>query len=100
MSFARAFATTMQAEGGYVNNPKDSGGETYMGIARDHHPWWVGWTIVDDLRARKKPLSTSAELSDLVREFYRREFWERLKCDLIDPVSEAVASVNRPSPPP
>ena len=91
MSFTRAFATTMQREGGYINNPQDSGGETYMGIARNHHPWWVGWTIIDELIAHQEPLSLSVELSQLVRDFYRSEFWDRLKCGLIDPVSEAVA---------
>lgn len=91
MSFTRAFATTMQREGGYINNPKDSGGETYMGIARNHHPWWEGWTIIDELIAHQEPLSLSVELSQLVRDFYRSEFWDRLKCGLIDPVSEAVA---------
>ena len=42
MSFDRAFVTTMQSEGGYVNNPKDPGGETYMGISRNNYPHWQG----------------------------------------------------------
>ena len=31
-SFTKAFAKTVAAEGGYVNNPNDKGGETYMGM--------------------------------------------------------------------
>jgi len=30
--FASAFAATMKAEGGYVNDPQDPGGETYNNI--------------------------------------------------------------------
>lgn len=91
MSFVRAFATTMQSEGGYVNNPKDPGGETYMGISRNNFPYWAGWAIVDELIANQEPLTLSVELSQLVRDFYQGEFWDRLKCGLVDPVSEAVA---------
>lgn len=33
--FNSAFKITMGNEGGYANNPDDSGGETYAGIARN-----------------------------------------------------------------
>lgn len=91
MSFEKAFASTMQSEGGYANNPKDKGGETYMGIARKHHPEWQGWPIVDACLRHGEPLTLADGLADLVREFYRAEFWRPLQCHLIDPVSEAVA---------
>jgi lysozyme family protein len=32
--FKTAFEVTMKAEGGYVNDPDDPGGETYKGSAR------------------------------------------------------------------
>ena len=91
MSFERAFAATMQHEGGYVNDPADPGGETYMGVARNHHPKWPGWPIIDECLRHGEPLSLAEGLTDLVREFYRAEFWRPLRCHLIDPVSEAVA---------
>ena len=31
---------TLETEGGYVNDPSDSGGETYCGIARNSNPNW------------------------------------------------------------
>jgi len=89
MSFEHAFATTMQDEGGYANNPKDKGGETYMGIARTMHPDWLGWPLIDECLRHGDPLSLDP---DLVREFYHTEFWQPLRCHLIDPVSAAVAA--------
>lgn len=91
MSFDRAFAATMQSEGGYVNNPKDPGGETYMGIARTRHPYWPGWAIVDECRADGEALSMAPGLTEAVRQFYKEEFWVKMRCPMIDQVSEAVA---------
>jgi lysozyme family protein len=31
----------------YVNDPNDSGGETYAGISRRYHPDWDGWAMID-----------------------------------------------------
>ncbi len=57
MSFVNAFAATMQHEQGYANNTKDTGGETFMGIARNKHPQWAGWPIVDACRKAGQALS-------------------------------------------
>ena len=40
-------SNTLETEGYYVNDPSDSGGETYCGIARNSNPKWQGWKIVD-----------------------------------------------------
>lgn len=37
----------VKAEGRYVNNPSDPGGETYCGISRVYHPAWPGWATID-----------------------------------------------------
>ncbi|MDR1034997.1 MAG: hypothetical protein LBT40_00015 [Deltaproteobacteria bacterium] len=34
-----------EMEGGWANNPADSGGETFRGIARNFHKSWPGWAI-------------------------------------------------------
>jgi len=88
MSFARAFSTTMQIEGGHA---VVDGHETYMGIDRTKHPLWPGWPIIDECLRNSVPLSMAPDLADLVREFYRTEFWQPLRCHLIDPVSAEVA---------
>lgn len=91
MSFDQAFANTMQHEQGYANNPKDKGGETYMGIARNRHPEWAGWLLVDACLKAGRPLSLEREITVLVRDFYRKEFWAGVRCHQVDPMSEEVA---------
>lgn len=100
MSFDKAFARTAQFEGGYANNPNDLGGETYAGIARNHHLSWAGWVIIDHIKARvkttsraelNKELLDSDNLKSAVREFYRNHFWTAPKLNLVDEVSPDVA---------
>ena len=59
-------------EGGYKLHKVagDSGGLTYAGIARNYHPRWPGWKLID------AGITSSIELSRLVREFYVDEFWQ------------------------
>jgi len=38
MSFEKCFAFTIGEEGGYVNHPKDKGGETKWGISKNQYP--------------------------------------------------------------
>ena len=107
--FSAAFARTMGHEGGYANNPRDNGGETYKGIARQRHPKWSGWAIVDGVKSNmvKQPfygtpeysrwvaylnsqLAGSPLLQKSVSEFYRINFWvagiedQRLAEELFD----------------
>ncbi|PIE57140.1 MAG: hypothetical protein CSA34_00415 [Desulfobulbus propionicus] len=91
MGFGKAFAAVMQHEGGYSNNPEDKGGETYMGIARNRHPGWFGWEMVDRIRAEGGTLSLDDDLTEAVTAFYRVEFWLGMGCETIDQLSEAVA---------
>jgi len=84
--FYIAFKETIKKEGGYVNDPKDSGGETFMGIARKIHLEWDGWIIVD---ASKKHIKSDAGLSgmllanecliELVENLYVKKYWNRIK---------------------
>lgn len=95
--FTRAYSRTMGHEGGWVNNPADTGGETYKGISRNNWPGWGGWKYIDGAKAqmtRQPDFGTSAyyawvkylnkslaalnALQALVAEFYRANFWKRL----------------------
>lgn len=73
MGFAEAFAALIGNEGGYVNNPKDPGGETMWGItarvARAHG--YTGEML--DL-----PLETAQEIA-------RVTYWDPYHCDEFDP---------------
>lgn len=83
--FMPAFERMIQNEGGFklVNVPADRGGQTYAGIARNYHPGWPGWRLIDggDLQ--------NPSLSSLVVDFYRTRFWDRLAGDRIE--SQMVA---------
>lgn len=76
---------TLETEGYYVNDPSDSGGETYCGIARNSNPNWKGWKIVD----AHKPLKWNqkiqdSELEQLVIEIYDTKYYQPIKADRID----------------
>lgn len=69
----RAFASVLRYEGGYVNDPRDSGGATNLGITQG---------TLD--RARALELVAAADVKDLTRSdaerIYRRNYWERFGC--------------------
>lgn len=72
--FLPAFERMIRNEGGYklTDIKGDKGGQTYAGIARTRWPAWSGWPFVD--RGETPP-------SALVREFYRRNFWDAVRGD-------------------
>jgi lysozyme family protein len=77
--FDPAFERMIQNEGGYglINIAADRGGQTYAGIARNFHPSWPGWKIIDNNQME------NLELSALVRSFYKEQFWDRVGGDAI-----------------
>lgn len=93
--FEEAFQITLGHEGGYGNDPDDTGGETYKGIARKHHPKWAGWKVID--RAKRKmrtfpeSLDTNKALPEAVKEFYKEKFWTPLKCQELSKISRKIA---------
>lgn len=69
------------SEGGYANIAADKGGETYAGIARNYHPTWQGWIIIDMKKSRYAngviPRNEVFEDMDfLVTRFYQ-DMWDR-----------------------
>jgi len=96
-AFSEAVQHILDAEGGYVNHPKDKGGETYKGIARKFWPDWEGWRKVDRLsrgfRKTKFPqnLEDDAVLQTLVQDFYRVNFWNAVEGDRVNKISRKIA---------
>jgi len=92
MSFDKAFRAVTAIEGLYSNNPKDAGGETYLGISRRNWPKWPGWGLIDAAKPFKRP---SAALQDglqfLVESLYWHEFWVKQRCPEIERLGEGVA---------
>jgi lysozyme family protein len=62
MSFDQIMAFVLKHEGGYVNDPRDPGGETKYGISKRAYP-----------RVNIKALTLEG-----AREIYRRDYWDRL----------------------
>ncbi len=84
--FASAFAATMKAEGGYVNDPQDPGGETYKGIARKMNSKWDGWVMIDMAKQDKTfpaNLDSNAALQDKIKTFYEINYWDKVRGDEI-----------------
>jgi len=70
-NYRPAFDRMIQNEGGYKLHdvPGDRGGQTYAGIARNFHAQWPGWRFIDNGQR------DAVELSQLVEQFYREQFW-------------------------
>jgi lysozyme family protein len=72
--FEQALEAVLAHEGGYVNDPLDSGGETNFGISKRSYPHL-------DIRNLTR---------DDAKEIYRRDFWEANNFDMI--ASPKIAS--------
>ncbi len=67
MSFDRAVALVLAHEGGYVNDPRDPGGETRYGISKRAYP------DVDILHLTEEQ----------AKAIYKRDYWDKLRTDEI-----------------
>lgn len=87
--FEIAEAITGRNEGGYANNPADTGGETYAGIARKHWPNWRGWGIIDQIKNSygtaaatiNRQAQLNPSLTIMISEFYKKNFWDVNRLD-------------------
>jgi lysozyme family protein len=84
-------------EGGYANDPRDKGGETYKGIARNYNRNWEGWPIIDRYKAQmggKIPTNykfQDSNLDSLVIKRYKQNYWDKFLGDRIK--SQDVANI-------
>lgn len=86
-NFETAFKRTKRFEGGYVNDPKDAGGETYNGISRRANPTWSGWRVVDEMKGKPNfPANLKTRksiLDDLEFSLYKTSYWDPVWGDKI-----------------
>jgi lysozyme family protein len=81
--FSKAFEHVVGVEGGYVNDPRDPGGETIYGITRRDHPgaWAAGRPTLEQAKA-----------------IYRMGYWDPARCEYLPwPLAAFVfdAAVNQ-----
>ena len=83
-SFDQAYEKMIDNEGGYQLHDiaGDRGGQTFAGIARNFHPEWEGWPLLD------ADASPNAVIP-FVQDFYTHHFWQRIRGDFIE--SQRVA---------
>ena len=67
MNFDKAFERLIGHEGGYVNDPRDPGGETKFGISKRSYP-------AEDIKGLTL---------DRAKAIYRRDFWGVAGCDAV-----------------
>ncbi len=82
--FDIAHAKTGKHEGGYVDDPDDSGKETYAGVSRKYFPAWGGWILIDAMKNKSDfpgCLAGAAGLGVKVDSFYKAQFWDPLLGD-------------------
>lgn len=83
------FKKLVLAEGGYVNDPDDSGGETYLGISRKNNPKWVGWKTIDEIKKVNgvknitKILKQNESLTNSASIYYKMKYWDIFRLDEI-----------------
>lgn len=88
MEFKEAFDKLIIAEGGYVNDPHDNGGETFMGISRKFNPDSSIWKYVDEAKKLggnnsqiTKRIKSNEYAVKAVYSFYHIHFWKQLRLD-------------------
>lgn len=93
--FDEEFDKVILAEGGYVNDPDDAGGETYLGISRKNNPKWVGWEVIDDIKKKygtkniTSRLKKNVALTNSAKLLYKQNYWDVLELD--DIPSQGIA---------
>lgn len=76
MNFDQAFDRLMGVEDGYVNNPRDPGGETKWGISKRSYP-------AEDIKTLTK---------DRAKAIFKRDFWDQISAEgLFDGVAFQLA---------
>ena len=84
--FIKAYKKLEIAEGGYVNDKDDFGGETYKGVSRKANPNWDGWISIDAIKKAhpttfKDILKKTPELEKKVQDLYKDKYWDCFELD-------------------
>jgi len=87
-TFDDLFDGVIKHEGYYANVEGDRGGETYMGVARNLHPNWDGWQLIDEYKQAFGEIKRNTKLdilglTELVKDFYKHNFYDKYKIGYI-----------------
>ena len=77
------FNMVLQHEGGYVNDPRDPGGRTNLGVTQRAWEAWLVRTVTEsDMRALTP---------EKVKPFYKAMYWDKIKGDQLPSGVDYVA---------
>ena len=68
-----SFNWLMEDEGGFVNDPRDKGGMTNLGVTQANWEAYVGRPVVEKEMRALTP--------DVVKPFYKTRYWNKIKGD-------------------
>ena len=68
-NWQKCLETILHHEGGYVNHPKDPGGETNLGVTKKVYEDWGGTKDMKDLTVED------------VSPIYKKNYWDRVRGD-------------------
>lgn len=72
-NFDESLALVLKHEGGWVNHPKDPGGETNMGVTKRTWEEWIGHRV--------EPGSLKSLTVEDVAPLYKEKYWNRVRGD-------------------
>ena len=89
-NFDKSFDKLILTEGGYVNDPDDKGGETYLGISRVHHPDSLMWPLIDTVKESygtkgiTKVLKENEAIINEAKSIYKEDYWNKFDLDNVN----------------
>lgn len=90
-NFSIAYKITAQYEGGYVNDPDDTGGETIFGVARNSWSGLQMWKTIDQYKADgitgkalEKACKENKDIMNEVETVYCTQYWKKVWGDRIE----------------
>lgn len=101
--FSKYYPKLLKYEGGYASESyaakmNDSGGETYLGIARNYNKAWAGWKIIDAYKAVHGEPTYNAKIEDpelykLAEQLTKVKYWDKMQLDQVNnqSVAEMIA---------
>lgn len=72
-NFEQCLALVLKSEGGFVNNPKDPGGMTNLGVTKKVWEDWVGHPVDEAAMRALGPQD--------VAPLYKQNYWDKIKGD-------------------
>jgi len=75
-NFEKSLELVLQAEGGFINHPKDPGGMTNLGVTKAVYDKWIGRASTEEEMRALKP--------EDVAPIYKKNYWDKIYGDQLE----------------